>query len=320
MSTQLASNRNIRLMIGAHLIWLGMVCLLGAWWGRLVLRQAQRIAELESHLGMAVDQAQSHWHRTQRMLFWESGTFFALLLGCTIFLFLIYWRDQQRTRSLHAFFASVTHELRTPLTSIRLQAESISDELPAGNSGTKTLVNRLLEDTHRLEGQVERTLELARVEGGGPVYIQSFPLKPWLERLLNSWITDYRQRVDLGIQIEDTVVNADPMALQIILRNLLENSVKHSKLDKVKIDISTQLKDQELILRIKDNGEGFQGEIGNLGKLFQKSAASSGTGVGLYLAKILMKRMGGKIEFLSHQGFQVSLAIPVSIPEGASHG
>src|SRR5690606_29195371 len=90
-------------------------------------------------------------------------------------------RDRKRTRSIQAFFASLTHELKTPLTSIRLQAESIAD--PTNDDAFKRqLVERLLADTSRLEAQVERSLELARLEGGGPVFVQGYELKNLIER------------------------------------------------------------------------------------------------------------------------------------------
>ena len=48
------------------------------------------------------------------------------------------------------------------------------------------LVERLLEDTSRLEGQVEKTLELARLEGGGALDLQPLPIHTWLQRQLQS--------------------------------------------------------------------------------------------------------------------------------------
>src|SRR4051812_42626283 len=163
-----APNRRLRLMLGAHVAWLAIVCGLGAWWGRLLLRQAAKIAELEQAAGLAQSEAHRQWEQTQRMLFWESGTYFGLVILATGLVIFLYLRDARRARMLEAFFASVTHELRTPLTSIRLQAETIAESL-AASSADRELVNRLMQDTMRLESQVERTLELARVEGGGPV-------------------------------------------------------------------------------------------------------------------------------------------------------
>jgi signal transduction histidine kinase len=288
----LVPNLHIKAMISAHLIWLVMVCLLGAWWDRLLLRQAGKIAELEGKLGLSVDITQGQWHRTQNMLYWESLTFFGLLLACTGFLFWLYWRDMKRAKGIQAFFASVTHELRTPLTSIRLQAESIAESL-MGEVSQGNLVRRLLEDTIRLEAQVERTLELARVEGGGPVYNQPLQIKPWLDRFLKTWTADYRDRVELKLGVDDVLIEADPTAMQVIFKNLLENSVRHSKRGGIS-------------LLLKDDGQGFQGDQKNLGKLFHKAPSSQGTGVGLYLVKILMKRMGGWVQFNFNSGFEVS--------------
>lgn len=306
----------LRLMIAIHLVWMTIVCLLGAWWGRLGLRQASRIAELEKALGWSTDLTQSQWHRTQRMLFWESGSFFALLVACTLLLLWIYWRDVKRARSIQAFFASVTHELRTPLASIRLQAESIAEELSVQNDSQKKLIRRLLEDSLRLEAQVERTLELARVEGGGPVYTQTLQIKPWLDRFLKTWQSDHLEGVQCDPQVEDVLIEADPSAMNVIFKNLLENSLRHSKKNQVKITISSEVRNQKVALVLRDNGQGYMGEAKLLGKLFQKGPGSHGTGVGLYLVKVLMKRMGGWVQFSLQNGFEVSLWFP----EGKTHG
>lgn len=309
----IAPHSRFRIWLAAQLSWIGIVCLLGAWWGRLLLRQAEEIARLESRLGLAHDFSQSHWHKTQRMLFWESFTFFGLLLISTGFLFWMYWRDAKRSKGLQAFFASVTHELRTPLAGIRLQAESIAENLQRENSLTdpqKKLVDRLLEDTLRLESQVERTLELARVEGGGPVHTRSLPLQFWLERFLKKWRADYQDKFEISCSAEDVGIEADPMALQIILNNIFENSLKHSRRSPVRIHLSTQAESQWVKLSIQDDGEGFQGETKLLGSIFQKGTHSQGTGVGLYLVKTLMKRMGGHAEFFGKNGFQVLLSFP----------
>ena len=65
--------RRLRILVFSLVLWLGAICALGAWWGRLVLRQAARIAELEQASGLAFTEAHAQWMKTQRMLFWESG-------------------------------------------------------------------------------------------------------------------------------------------------------------------------------------------------------------------------------------------------------
>lgn len=300
-------------MIAAHLGWLVIVCLLVAWWGRLLLRQAGRIVELERSLGISAGEAQDHWHRVQRMLYWESSAFFALLLVSSVFLFWYYWRDVKRAKGLHAFFASVTHELRTPLTSIRLQAESIADQ----DERQGKHVQRLIEDTIRLESQVERTLELARVEGGGPVYTQIVQLKPWLDRFVSQWSAHFNGRVKFDVSVDDVLIEADPSAMHVIFKNLLENSLKHSQahsepeyseVNPIRVEILTENQNQGIVLRVLDHGNGYPGDSRELGRIFHKGPRSQGTGVGLYLVKVLMKKMGGWAEFNgSQEGFWVSL-------------
>jgi signal transduction histidine kinase len=305
-SISAAPNRRLKLALTGLAAWLALACALGAWWWRLLLAQAGRIAELEEAAGVGAA-AHEEWLRTQRMLGWESATFFLLLLVCSGFLVWVYWRDLRRTQSLQAFFASLTHELRTPLTSIRLQAESLAEAGPAG-----PLLERLLEDTTRLEAQVERTLELARVEGGGPLFTQAVALKPWVERFLRAQPTP-----NLEVRAEvaaDLAVEADPASLQIILRNLLENSIRHSRRSPVRVELQAQARGSAVEIRVRDDGEGFGGDTRKIGQLFEKGPASHGAGVGLYLVDVLMERMGGRATFAGGPGFEVVLSF-----RGAPH-
>lgn len=303
-----APNNRLRALLAIQLLWLLVVCFLGAWWGNLLLKQASRIDELERALGILnAGTTRTSWEKTQRMLLWESGTFFVLLLSITALLVWLHWRDMKRAKSIQAFFASVTHELRTPLTSIRLQAESIAESLTQTQAHENLLVQRLLEDTLRLESQVERTLELARVEGGGPVFSQSLRLRLAIERTMKSWRETHPGRLEVKNQVQEETVMADPTAIQVILKNLVENSLKHSRREKVQVTISSESKEGRVRLRFEDDGEGFAEDTDRLGELFQKGRNSQGTGVGLYLVRTLMKRMGGRVEFNPGRGFVVDL-------------
>jgi signal transduction histidine kinase len=303
------SNPRFGLLLAAHVAWLALICILGSWWGRLVLRQAGQIEELQIRTGHNAADAHVHWERIHHMVYWESSIFFALILLSAAFIFWIYWREMKRARSIQAFFASVTHELRTPLTSIRLQAESIAENF-SENSSERELVGRLMEDTMRLEAQVERTLELARVEGGGPVFVQPLQLKPWLERMVQSWREAYGSRLEIQTSaIDDVTIEADPTCLQTILKNLLENSVRHSKRDQTRVVFATQASSDGVYLTYQDNGQGYGGNPQRLGQLFFRGASSQGTGVGLYLVRTLMRKMGGNADFsqVGQTGFRVSL-------------
>jgi signal transduction histidine kinase len=159
------------------------------WWASHMLDQSAHIAELSQMAGVSEQEIRADQARTHRMVFWEGGTFLVLLVTVSGALFWYYRRDLRRARGTQAFFAALTHELRTPLTSVRLQTEAI-----AAGEPSQELIERLLVDTHRLESQIDKTLELARIEGGGTLAEQAIRLDQWLERTLARCVPSSRPK------------------------------------------------------------------------------------------------------------------------------
>src|SRR6185295_5010552 len=223
----ITAQRGLRWLMLVATLWLLLLFALMIWWGWVVHRQAVKIEELQQLVDQNSSAAHEQWQVTQRMLVWEGGTLLVLLTGLSVSLLWLYLRDQRRTRASQAFFASVTHELRTPLTSIRLQAESLAD----AGSGSP-LIRRLLEDTSRLEAQVERTLELARLEGGGALDLQPLPIRAWLERQVEG-VKAEGSALEVELQqandADEALVLADRNALKVIVRNLVENTLRHAQ-------------------------------------------------------------------------------------------
>lgn len=286
----------LRAVVLLQIGWLAFLSTLGGWWVAMMSRQAGQIAELERQLGVGTPASAAQWARTERMLHWEGGTFFAALFVTLAVVAWLYWRDSKRARALQGFFASVTHELRTPLAGIRLEAESLAEIVPAG-SDARSLVDRLLDDSSRLEAQVERALELARVEGEGTVFTAALNPRALVGQLARNWHPAGTRRIAIENAVEDGAILADAAALQIILRNLLENAARHAKREPVAVRISSREAGDWIELVVSDDG-GTPGTLPtNLGSLFAKGPESRGAGVGLYLVKSLMRRMRGTATF-----------------------
>jgi len=303
--------RRTVLVAAAVCAWLAMQIALVTWWATVIGRQARRIAELQALQGADHGINAAQWSRTRLMLVGESSSFFALLLAVSVLLAWLYWREHRRARSMQAFFASVTHELRTPLTSIRLQAEAIAE-----GEHSAPLARRLLQDSHRLESQIDKTLELARIEGGGPLSEQAIPLHAWLARVLEGTATVHAARLQLHTEVDSALppVQADAGALQMVLRNLIENSVRHSQISPVSVQLSAVARAGHIVLDYRDNGCGVPPGAGRLGRLFGRGPDSSGAGVGLYLVRRLMQRMGGHVRFdrARGAGFHCELHLRIS--------
>jgi signal transduction histidine kinase len=194
---------------------------------------------------------------------------------------------------------------------VRLQTEAIAEGEPSAE-----LVERLLADTHRLESQIDKTLELARLEGGGSLAEQAIRLDPWLTRVLGSIVGTEGGEARLEATIEPGLpaIRGDTSAVQMILRNLVENSVRHGDVANVGIEVQVRRTGDGVELRYADNGRGHDGDHDRLGRLFQQGSNSRGTGMGLYLVRVLMDRMGGSVRFAAAPGggFEARLSFKAS--------
>lgn len=287
--------------------WFFTVCLLAGWWMWLLQKQSSRILELESRFG--VSDPTFHALKNFRMIFWESAAFFSLLVVFTVMLGWLYYRELKRYKSLQAFFAALTHELKTPLSSIRLQAETVLDRL-APEDRSHELVSRLLQDSSRLELEVERLLELARIEGGGKLFKQKLNIKNLIQSTLEKWKASQPLAASISVdiqQVHNQTIHADALAFQVVLRNLLENSTKHAQQKNLKIQLRSLVQDQWVRLEYMDNGKKVSANPEKLGQLFYRGDFSKGAGVGLYLVRSLMNRMEGKASFIAEAGLKTAL-------------
>ncbi len=220
------------------------------------------------------------------------------------------------------FLATVSHELRTPLTSI-LGALGL---LAAGAGGP--LPERALQLAHvakrngdRLSRLIDDVLDLTKLEGNRmPLNQRPTDLAPLIREAVNA-NTGYAQRSDVTLQFEhDTMVcraQVDPDRFLQIMANLLSNAIKHSPKGKVvRVDL-TQNQGQ-LQVDVVDEGPGIDPAFRK--KLFEKFSqadgsdqrAIGGTGLGLYISRMLVEKMGGAIHAESRVtgGATFSITLP----------
>jgi len=229
-----------------------------------------------------------------RMLKWETTTFIILIFLLSLSFLVVYLKDQKKTKALQDFFASLTHELKTPLASIRLQSEVITDlvESVEHNQLTK-LTSRLIEDTTNLEVQMDKILQLSRLERGGTLNPVPVELHGLIKRVQKD--LSYDQQISIESSFDGEVL-ADEFALELIIKNLFENTKNHSKSNQIKILIKPSVNPDFIDLTYNDGGV-FKGDVTKLGQLFYKFNSKKGSGIGLYLIKKFMQLMQGKVEF-----------------------
>lgn len=281
-------NRTRRWFYGLTLLWVVMLLGLGSWWLFLVFKLNATLTDLNlPQLG-----SQS---RFLNMMKWEGSFFFIFLVLLGGSLFYMYFRDMKKSKAMQAFFSSLSHELKTPLASMRLQAEVIKDLIEDETHSHDQLANltgRLIEDTQRLESELEKSLQLSRIENDAVMTLVPVSIERYLKR--HSKIGEnINVQIDIGPDAEE--VMADELALNMIFRNLFENTLRHHKTVS-KVDIKAVRKNHFVEVTYDDHGSKFNGDTSHLGELFYKHNSSKGSGIGLYLIKNLMRKMQGHFE------------------------
>ncbi|MGE4133138.1 MAG: sensor histidine kinase [Bdellovibrionales bacterium] len=281
--------RSDKIQLIASVGWLVFTISFAIWWFTLSFRHISLLIQLQPT-------EVEHWYRQQRMILWEGSAWLVLLaLGGAALIFLIQ-RERQRIRQIREFFASFTHEIKTSLASLRLQAETIQDDVGATGS---PVVDRLIGDTVRLQLQLENSLFFAS-QADLKLFLEGLDLPVLIRRVAEQW-------PGLTVKIEGQGrVRADERAVRTILSNLFQNALIHGQAKSLDVKIETE--SGVVVVHLTDNGKGFRGDVTGLGRVFHRPTATSGSGLGLYISKALMERMGGRVAWQSDSsGFQTHL-------------
>jgi signal transduction histidine kinase len=276
--------KKVSLVPFLSVLWAVLIFALGAWWLYLILKFSKE--------GFANLPGQA---RVLNMIAWEGGTFLILLILLSTTLISYFMKDMKKTKALQAFFAGLTHELKTPLASMRLQAEVLKDVIEKENPDpdrVRKLSGRMIEDAMNLETQMDKILQLSRLERGGTLNITTINLT----KLVKKFIDQFGEGVDLSLENfdQDIKVQADEFALELIFKNLFENTRIHSKDKRVRLSLTSG---ENITVRYDDESAGFEGDFKRLTELFYKHNSARGSGIGLYLVNQLMVLMNGKLRF-----------------------
>jgi len=239
--------------------------------------------------------------RHGRMVVYELTSLILALILSGAALFYLIRLERRRSDQIHGFFAVFSHELKTSLSRLRLQAEGVQDDLKKNGRGGPAL--RLLEDMGKLEVQLENSLWVARGEED-LLLIETLALS----KIVGEFAHQFPLLVHLS---REAFVRGDHRALQSIFKNIFQNAVVHGEAQNLWIEVSKGASADQLCIRFRDDGQGFDGITQDLGQDFRRHTRSSGTGLGLYLVRTLSKIQGGDAHFQSAtRGFIVELEIP----------
>lgn len=199
------------------------------------------------------------------------------------------------------------HQIKTPLTALELIVQELSEANVAEKK--RDLSNRMFE----VEQYVDHSLQYMRLDTlTSDLVLQEYSLFAIVKQAVKYFARTFiAKRISLQMKEEDAVVATDEKWLLFVLKQILSNALKYTKAGTISIYMHPQ---KEQVLVIEDTGVGIAAEdlpriydrcfTGGNGRIQEKS-----TGIGLYLSKMILERLGHGIAISSEEGHGTKVEI-----------
>ena len=223
------------------------------------------------------------------------------------------------------FLTVASHELRTPMTIVKSYLWMLEQQ-KAGKLKKKQLeyLEKALKGTQRMIDLINDMLNISKFEQSKVFFnIQQVDLCDLIKEIITGFEIKVNSKniyLKLDESCSDAFADIDKEKMRDVLMNIIDNAVKFT--DKGGVDIGVQVDLDKVTISIKDSGSGISQE--DLPKLFHKfgridnsytiASDTRGTGLGLYIAKLYIEGMGGKI-WATSEGPNKGSTFWISIPK-----
>jgi len=328
-------NSKKRLRLVTTIYWLLLIYVVAAlvWWFISLEKQNGQMADFKKRqLDISIDRThlpglynsslariEQDYERNLVKYVSEGSTFLLLILLGAAFVYRSVRKQFLLQQQQQNFVMAVTHELKTPISVARLNLETLQ-KYQLDTEKQKKLIRMTLEETERLNTLTNNILISSQLEGGG--YTTSKEELD-LSDLLKDCIRNFMQRCPERKFIEsieaDMDVKGDPLLLQLLINNLVENAIKYSPKEKP-ITSSLNENNGKIELHVIDEGPGIaEEEKKNIFKKFYRigdeaTRKTHGTGLGLYLCKKIAEDHNADITVTDHVsgGSNFTVTFPIS--------
>lgn len=257
----------------------------------------------------------------------SSPWFYLFIIVCVILLFFSFTIfviiKQKRISEVKTdFINNMTHELKTPISTIGLSSEMmLKDDFSNNPERLKRFASIIYKENKRLENQVERVLNIAKLNENELVIEKvNVPIHEIIEEAAESFRFNQSEKkgiIDLDLQAQPSNISGDLVHITNVIFNLIDNAVKYT-IKTPEISIKTITENKGIKIVIQDNGIGIKRE--NLKQIFEKFYRVptgnlhdvKGFGLGLYYVKLVIDAHKGKINVKSSpdNGSEFSIWLP----------
>ncbi len=227
---------------------------------------------------------------------------------------------EEKIRIRSEFVLMINHELRTPLTSVVTGAELLRSR-NLNDADRAALLDAMVADGSRLQEIIDQNLAVARIENRGLVYELTGVSLDDLRRALAS--AHPGASTDFDLDPDNRIsVKTDVGALCLVVASLVDNAFTHgAHIVSIGCDTRPQVQPQlevgetpesAVFITVTDDGPGIDREfLPRIFEKFEKSSFSSGTGLGLYMARMIIEALEGS---LSVQTSSAGTTFQISVP------
>lgn len=269
-------------------IWLGaLLLLIASWWVvTLALKPLERVrAELKQRDGNTLDPVSEQGLPNEiAPLIHDMNALLQRVASALA--------GQQR------FIADAAHELRSPLTALKLQVQLMARA--TDESQRQLAQERLAAGTERVIRLAEQLLQLARQESGEPVAPEPVDLRQCIEQVADE-LASFRagKQIVLGIDLQPGIgIYAQPDAISVLLRNLLDNALRYTP-DGGCVQIGSHCQTGRVSIVVADSGPGIAPhEYQRVFDRFYRIGGNheAGSGLGLSIVRAIADRYHGTVE------------------------
>jgi signal transduction histidine kinase len=247
------------------------------------------------------------------------------LLGCTYFIARAIRREAEVGRMQSDFVSAVSHEFRSPLTSMRQLSEILAFNRVPSEERRQVYYEALVRETGRLQRLVEALLNFGRMEAGARLYrFEQLDAASLVEKVVAEFepqIAGQGRHIQVNGPVERCPIEADPEAISVALRNLVDNAIKYSPSHPT-VWVEWDVKDDFVAIRVRDHGPGIPDSEKKA--IFQKfvrgSAAAAGnvkgSGVGLAMVRDIVLAHRGQLTLTSAPGAGSTFTMLIPAPRG----
>lgn len=216
---------------------------------------------------------------------------------------------EQEKENIKALVTDISHQTKTPMTNIKMYAELLTENLTLGNTETnQELLAEIIHQTEKLEFLIQSLTKISRLESN---IVEVVPSTNSVNQLISDVVCDFEHKAKKK-QITLSVLFAEPVTATFdykwtkeALSNIMDNAIKYSTPDST-VALSIMEYPIYTAISVKDNGIGISEE--EIPKIFERFYRSTdvqqedGVGIGLYLARTILRKENGYIKVTSTPG------------------